>query len=77
MMAEDLKTVLNRIRKWFERRDPDNFTCFPTQEWCAWEFPEIARKNEEKIQNMKSVENAELDYDVMWLYTSKKYTRGL
>ena len=24
-----------------ERREPDNFPCFPLQEWCAWTIPEI------------------------------------
>ena len=38
------KTVLIRNRKWSETRDPDNFSCFSTQKWCAWELPEIALK---------------------------------
>ena len=74
IMDENLKTVLIRNRNWSERRDPDNFSCFSTQEWCSWEFPEFALKNEVNIQSVKSVQNAEFDYDIMWLYTSKKYT---
>ena len=26
---------------WSERPDPDNFLCFPLQEWRAWELPEL------------------------------------
>ena len=37
-----LKPALIRNRKWSERRDPDNFSCFSKQEWCAWEFTKIA-----------------------------------
>ena len=27
-----------------ERQDPDNFSCFPTQEWCARDLLEIDLK---------------------------------
>ena len=43
-IREYLKAVLIRNHKWSERQDPDKFSCFSTQEWCAWELPEIALK---------------------------------
>ena len=27
-----------------ERQDSQNFSCFPTQEWCTWELPKIVFK---------------------------------
>ena len=38
------KNCIDANLEMFERRVPDNFPCFPPQEWCVWTIPEIALK---------------------------------
>ena len=57
---------LIRNRKWSERQDPDNFSCFSTQEWCAWELPEIALNNALLSRDLFNVPWP----TIMWVYTN-------
>ena len=43
------ETCIDANFKMVERRDPDNFPRFPTQERCAWTIPEIALKKSRKL----------------------------
>ena len=38
------KNCIDANLEMLERWDPDNFTRFPPQEWCAWTIPEIFLK---------------------------------